>query len=783
MWGTKVHPSTPSVRPLHPALFGIQSNTEFRTLDPGSDSSTESDCFRIEVILSSEDAVCSYSSDAVNDALSENGIKVDDYDTLHLNITDNEMIRIWEKTKLHGRNADEDIQPWFAEDDRDEEARHIYGSVFQISQTKSDKEETYAFMKEVLNKSAGNPENITVDAGVEISASPYSPFLHDAMILYAMAANKTLEMGGDIRDGELMFDNMKGTVFSGMSGTVMMDDNVEREPNYWVKDLRSDGYFVTIMEVSVNAAGQRSMNVFDAPIWENEQIDTPPDTPLCGFVNELCPLDETETKLIIFIIVVIVMFLVCLLLVLSLYYRRRKLEEELANTLWKVRYEEIVFNSIRSFDSGVCCLSVDYDHYACRRFQAMLCMLLQISELSSRTLPNGHGIAAEQIFTQTGLYRNEQVAIKRLNRERIVIDREALREMKDLRDMHNSNVNPFIGICPDAPNICILTRYCSKGSLQNVLHNDDMKLDWLFKTSFLTDLVSLECFLCKIFREWSTYIKSTIGSHGRLKSSNCVIDSHWILKVTDYGLNRFKNETQDNGDYAYFTGQLWTAPEILRISQRPLNGTQKGDVYSFAIIIRETLTRSGPFDTENHNHKDIVELVRKGSRNPFRPDITVPGENTQDQLSMISLMQKCWDEDEYMRPSFRKIKTTLQSIARGKNTDIMDNILNMMEKYANNLEDIVEERTQMLIDEKKKTDKLLYSMLPRSVADQLKLGRKVDAELYDQVTIFFSDIVGFTQLSAESTPLQVVDFLNDLYTMFDDTIVNFDVYKSVQNTY
>lgn len=100
-----------------------------------------------------------------------------------------------------------------------------------------------------------------------------------------------------------------------------------------------------------------------------------------------------------------------------------------------------------------------------------------------------------------------------------------------------------------------------------------------------------------------------------------------------------------------------------------------------------------------------------------------------------------------------------------------------MEQYANNLEVLVDERTADYMEEKKRCEDLLYQLLPKSVAHQLTMGGTVNPESYEQVTIYFSDIVGFTSISAKSTPLEVVRLLNDLYTLFDKIIEGFNVYK------
>ena len=79
--------------------------------------------------------------------------------------------------------------------------------------------------------------------------------------------------------------------------------------------------------------------------------------------------------------------------------------------------------------------------------------------------------------------------------------------------------------------------------------------------------------------------------------------------------------------------------------------------------------------------------------------------------------------------------------------------------------------------EKKKTEKLLGSLLPSVIIKQMKRGLVPRPEVFDNTTVFFCDIVSFTTIASESTASQIIDFLNDLYSLFDNRIDNYDVYK------
>jgi len=74
---------------------------------------------------------------------------------------------------------------------------------------------------------------------------------------------------------------------------------------------------------------------------------------------------------------------------------------------------------------------------------------------------------------------------------------------------------------------------------------------------------------------------------------------------------------------------------------------------------------------------------------------------------------------------------------------------------------------EMLHIEQMKSEKLMLNILPKPIADRLKRGEKNIAGSYPEVTVLFSDLVGFTKMSAKKTASEVVKLLNDIFSRFD----------------
>ncbi|XP_066277592.1 atrial natriuretic peptide receptor 1-like [Branchiostoma lanceolatum] len=655
-------------------------------------------------------------------------------------------------------------QPWSSDDGRNADAIKAYESVLEIGIKFPNDPAAQRVREDIPRRMAQEPWNYRVGMSLGQKGGFAALYLHDAVLLYAVALNATLAAGEDPRDGDKILQHMKGTVFKGTSGYVVMDSRADREPEFMVWDMAPNGKFEVVAEYGVAVNGQRTgqsvqkrMVQLQAVDWGNGRTEPPTDAPKCGFKGELCtPKTQGRSKIVVILSVVGGLLLV-VGGVAAYYQRKKNFEAGLSNMSWRMNYDDIDFSA------------------ATKQLMSQMSMKSMNTSGSrsigtgapSKTTPSLYsGKKTNRAPPQCGRYEGNFIAVKTVRKLHIQIDREQLLEFKEALQANHENLNRFIGACVEAPNICLVYEYCPKGSLQDILENDDIKLDNMFKLSLLSDVVKGMEYLHRC----------PVLSHGSLRSNKCLIDNRWMVKITDFGMARFKANQSENpevGEHEEYMKLMWTAPELLRMPCPPLKGTQKGDVYSFAIITQEVISRGHPYCGNDSTPRDIVERVRMGTNPPMRPIVEDEGASSD----VYKLMNRCWSEVPEARPDFKAIRKIFRKCNKGRDANVMDNMIVIMEKYAANLESVVADRTKQLVEEQKKTDKLLHSMLPRTVADELKQGRVVRPEMFDKSTVFFSDIIGFSTIAAQSTPFQIVDLLNDLYSCFDGIIEQHHVYK------
>ncbi|ULT86135.1 hypothetical protein L3Y34_006077 [Caenorhabditis briggsae] len=520
-------------------------------------------------------------------------------------------------------------------------------------------------------------------------AATYSSQLHDAVYAYGTSLDRMFKAGqmANYRNASAFMRYFPQS-FVGMSGNVNINDKGTRNPTLFLLSLDESGNNTLRATIYVEnmSATYSPLYTDEGVMWSSRKGNVRPnDVPLCGFTGTGCPKSFVEEYLVWVIVAVVVLSLAIIAAGLGIYFSIKARREEInrQNQLWQIPFihlhqinskQKSKEHSVRSLQSGT-------------------------STMSSRTTVSFKTETRNFLFFSLQREADYEPVVAKKHAYRPRLDDERCAFMRTLRTLDHDNLNRFIGLCLDGPQML------------------------------------------------------------------------WQVKISNYGLKDIRSpEMYEKKDL------LWSAPELLRAED--IKGTKEGDVYSLGIICAELITRKSVFNMEDRKEdpEEIIYLLKKGGMKSPRPDLDYD-HTIEINPALLHLIRDCFTERPSERPSIDTVRSQLRGMNSSRNDNLMDHVFNMLESYASSLEEEVSERTKELVEEKKKSDVLLYRMLPKTVADKLKLGQTVEPETFEQVTIFFSDVVQFTTLASKCTPLQVVNLLNDLYTIFDGIIEKHDVYK------
>ncbi|KAH7712621.1 guanylyl cyclase [Aphelenchoides avenae] len=580
------------------------------------------------------------------------------------------------------------------------------------------------------------------------NASFQASRLADAFYIYANALNKTIQEYGEsaVHNGSLIAQNSP-IDFIGYSGRVVIGDGGIRRTIYSIYALnaqREQQLYARVITQNSNTSLWTPLYTREAELWATRDGGMRPRSrPLCGFDGSGCPANFWQAYFV-YVTVGSVGLILIATIIAALFvgiFRIRYLEQKRQNMLWQVPFAMLSrreksegSKSLHSIRSGISAATMSTVASKRDTEKTIFCFLSR-----------------------------EPVVARRLER-RVEYGKEHEAEFRYMQKRDHENLNKFIGLCLDGPHLYAIWRFCERGSVAEVIENNKSNLDAYIVTSLIKDI-------CEGL--YAIHSSPILKQHGDLNSVNCLVTDRWQVKIRDFGMNAFKSTfTRSKRDQR----NLWVAPEILRVKQNMV-GTKAGDVYSFGIICSELVTRKPAWNIGDieHSQEQVLYKIRRGGSPPYRPELNDDGMMVNPAL--FQLVRDCWSEAPEKRPRIEAVREALRAIRSNSSKNLMDYIFTLLENNASTLEQEVEERTQELTQEKRKSDILLNRMLPRAVADRLKLGQTVEPELFESVTVFFSDIVSFTTLAGKSTPLQVVNLLNELYTEFDSIIDQHGVYK------
>ncbi|KAM4023315.1 LOW QUALITY PROTEIN: guanylyl cyclase C [Anomaloglossus baeobatrachus] len=570
----------------------------------------------------------------------------------------------------------------------------------------------------VLTLRPSNYSGISNDSNtIQALKDNYAAGYLDGVILFGHALKRFLQ-AGDINQTDFI-QLFRNITITGASGSVILDEEGDRESNLTlVFTSKSTNKYKEYLQFDTST--NRTTVLDHAPdlVWKNQKL--PSDVPASG--------PNIMTIAVFTLTVAIILILIIALLV----FRKYRKEHELQQKRWShIANEKIL--PLETNETSHVSLKIDED----KRREA---------------IPR----------IRRGKYDKKVIILKDLKHDGNFTEKQKM-DLNKLLQIDYYNLTKFYGTVKKDAMIYGVIEYCERGSLRDVLSDkisypDGTFMDWEFKISVMNDIA----------KGMSYLHASKVEVHGRLKSTNCVVDSRMVVKITDFISSSIFIPKKD----------LWMSPEHIRQD----GVSQKGDVYSYGIIAQEIILRKETFYTEQcHDHKEKIANVKNIKGNcPFRPDLLL--ETAEEwEIEVYVLVKNCWEEDPEKRPDFKKVESTLAKIFSNfhaqTNESYMDTLLRRLQLYSKNLEHLVEERTQLYKAERDRADRLNFMLLPGPVVKSLKETGLVEPEFFEEVSIYFSDIVGFTTICKYSTPMEVVDMLNDVYKGFDQILDHHDVYK------
>lgn len=684
-------------------------------------------------------------------------------------------------------SASNDISWYRLGSRRNADAKALYQSLMIISVRIPISEEFETFASRVVKRAAVSSSRGESRKLTKADVNPIVAAFYDAVLLYASVLNQTLSSASSksgTNDTSHARSNPSNVIHSiwgrkfnsigSLTGDIFINENGDREADYTLNDLDPESGVMIPVATYFGSDRKYEKNTGVDVHWPSE---VPLDIPVCGYDGLAAVCQPNSNRGALIGLLISVLFIMSISGV-GLFFVRKKVKEdqEMNDLWWKLDPSEIEIIERKKSSGGSSVSNVKLQSKSVLSVVSRSAASLGNKSTKSRASGTNYSTTITNLSgIDIGMFRGQKVAVKTYEmKTRIYTTRDVLVEMNKMREcqMHD-NLVKFFGLTLE--DTCfVLNELCIRGSLRDIIENESVEIDWLFRYAILTDVVEGMYFL------HSTSLKY----HGHLKSANLLVDGRFTVKISDYGLNcvydRRKPDEETNPRDLF-----WTAPEHLRAKDPLRAGSQKGDVYAFAIICREVITRMGPYDPTSEvmiNSKryldpdEILDKVRVGSNPPFRPELNAT--DCLESPDLLELTRKCWEENPALRPEFGRIKISMRKITKGKSSkNFLDNLLKRMEQYSNSLEAIVNEKTATIVEEKMRAEELIHQMLPSFIAEELKMGKHVDPEAFDSVTIFFSDIVGFKEVSDKATPEEAVNLLNDVYATMDAILETYDVFK------